>query len=51
MELRELNSEQCQRVLSPALVPQGASTGRPRADDRRTLNGILYVFWSVAVAG
>jgi hypothetical protein len=25
------------------LLPQGARTGRPRADDRRTLNGILYV--------
>jgi transposase len=25
------------------LLPRPAATGRPRADDRRTLNGILYV--------
>lgn len=25
------------------LLPQPAATGRPRADDRRTLNGIIYV--------
>jgi len=25
------------------LLPRPASTGRPRADDRRTLNGIMYV--------
>lgn len=29
-------------LLQP-LLPQKASTGRPRSDDRRTLNGILYV--------
>ena len=25
------------------LLPKGAATGRPRADDRRTIEGILYV--------
>lgn len=29
-------------ILAP-LMPQKAKTGRPRADDRKTLNGILYV--------
>jgi len=29
-------------LLAP-LMPTPAHTGRPRADDRRTLNGILYV--------
>lgn len=29
-------------LLQP-LLPQKAPTGRPRSDDRRTLNGILYV--------
>lgn len=29
-------------LLQP-LLPQKAPTGRPRADDRKTLNGILYV--------
>lgn len=29
-------------ILAPLLPPQ-ARTGRPRADDRATLNGILYV--------
>lgn len=29
-------------VVAP-LLPPGKATGRPRADDRRTLNGILYV--------
>lgn len=29
-------------LLQP-LLPQKAQTGRPRSDDRRTLNGILYV--------
>lgn len=29
-------------ILKP-LMPTHAATGRPRADDRRTLNGILYV--------
>lgn len=29
-------------MLAP-LLPLKAATGRPRADDRKTLNGILYV--------
>jgi transposase len=29
-------------ILAP-LMPLKAATGRPRADDRKTLNGILYV--------
>lgn len=29
-------------ILKP-LMPAPASTGRPRADDRQTLNGIIYV--------
>jgi transposase len=41
MELRELSDEQ-QQFIQPLLPPK-ASTGRPRADDRGTLNGILYV--------
>ena len=41
MESRELSKEQWQ-FIQP-LLPQGARTGRPRADDRRALNGILYV--------
>jgi transposase len=41
MEFRELSDEQWQ-FIQP-LLPQRASTGRPRADDRRTLNGILSV--------
>jgi len=41
MEFRELSDEQWQ-FIQPLLPPK-ASTGRPRADDRRTLNGILYV--------
>jgi transposase len=38
-EFRELSDEQWHQPL----LPPKASTGRPRADDRRTLNGILYV--------
>lgn len=30
------------RCIEP-LLPAKAATGRPRADDRRTINGILYV--------
>src|SRR5438132_1775897 len=29
-------------IVAP-LLPRPAATGRPRADDRRTLNGILHV--------
>jgi transposase len=41
MELRELSDEQWQ-FIQPLLPPR-ARTRRPRADDRRTLNGILYL--------
>jgi transposase len=41
MEFRELSDEQWQ-FIQP-LLPPAARTRRPRADDRRTLNGILYV--------
>jgi transposase len=41
MEFRELSEEQWQ-FIQPLLPPK-ARTGRPRADDRRTLNGILSV--------
>jgi len=41
MEFRELSDEQ--RQFIQPLLPPRACTGRPRADDRRTLNGILYV--------
>lgn len=41
MEFRELSQEQWE-FITPLLPPK-ARTGRPRADDRKTLNGILYV--------
>jgi len=37
----DVSDEQWQ-VLAP-LLPRQGPMGRPRADDRRTLNGILYV--------
>ena len=41
IEFRELNDEQW--VFIEPLLPSRASTGRPRADDRATMNGILFV--------
>jgi transposase len=41
MEFRELRDEQWEFVQP--LLPPRARTGRPMAEDRRTLNGILYV--------
>jgi transposase len=41
MEFRELSDEEWE-LIKPLLPPK-AKTGRPRADDRRVLNGILYV--------
>ena len=41
MKFRELSDEEWS-FLRP-LLPAPAWTGRPRADDRKTLNGILYV--------
>jgi len=37
----ELTDEQWERIR--LLLPPPARTGRPRADDRKVLNGILYV--------
>jgi len=37
----ELTDEQWERIRP--LLPPPAPTGRPRADDRKVLNGILYV--------
>ena len=37
----ELSDKQWE-LIEP-LLPKGAWTGRPRADDRRTINGILWV--------
>ena len=42
MRTTELTDEQWHR-LKPLLPPRRQGRGRPRADDRRTLNGILYV--------
>ena len=36
-------SDQQWAVIEPLLPKQGRGRGRPRANDRRTLNGILYV--------
>jgi len=44
MRFRELTDEEWERIR-PHLPPR-AKTGRPRADDRGTLNGILYVLLS-----
>jgi transposase len=41
MRFTELTDEQW-RLIGPHLPPP-ARTGRPRNDDRRTVNGILYV--------
>jgi len=41
MEFRELSDGEWE-LIRPLLPPK-ARTGRPRADDRRTINGILYV--------
>ncbi len=40
MEFRELSDEEWEVVVKPLLPPR---VGRPRADDRMVLNGILYV--------
>ena len=41
MAFRERSEEQW--AFLPPLLPPKARTGRPRADDRRIINGILYV--------
>jgi transposase len=41
MEFRELSDEEWE-VIKPLLPPR-SRVGGPRADDRRIINGILYV--------
>jgi transposase len=41
MEFHELSDEEWE-IIEPLLPPK-AKVGRPRADDRMVLNGILYV--------
>jgi transposase len=41
MRFQELNDDQ--RAFVEPLLPPEAKEGRPRADDRRTINAILYV--------
>ena len=42
MRRKELSNEQWER-LQPLLPPQKPHTGRPAADHRRILNGILWI--------
>jgi len=42
MSRHELTDEQW-AIIAPLIPKQKPGRGRPRADDRRTLNGILYV--------
>lgn len=42
MNRHELTDEQW-AIIEPLLPKQKPGRGRPRADDRRTLNGIVYV--------
>ena len=44
MTYRELTDEEWERIRPH--LPAKAKTGRPRADDRKTLNGILFVLLS-----
>lgn len=44
MRFEELTDDQW-KLLVPS-IPLPAYTGRPRADDRNCINGILYVFMS-----
>jgi transposase len=41
MEFKEISDEQWEFIRP--LLPSPAKEGRPRADDRRTINAILYV--------
>lgn len=45
MQFRELTDRQWELIKQQCLSPP-AHTGRPRADDRTTVNGILYVLMS-----
>ena len=40
----DLSDAQWKRIKR--CLPTGARTGRPRADDREVINGILYVMWT-----
>lgn len=40
----DLTDAQWKRIKR--LLPKSAGTGRPRADDREVINGILYVLWT-----
>jgi transposase len=40
----DLSDTQWKRIQR--LLPPAARTGRPRADDREVINGILYVLWT-----
>lgn len=40
----DLTDAQWKRIKR--LLPKSARTGRPRADDREVINGILYVMWT-----
>ena len=42
MSRHDLSDEQW-KVIEPLLPPKATGRGRPRADDRKTLNGIIYV--------
>jgi len=44
MEFRELSDEEW-KVIAPLLPPR-ARVGRPRADDRMVMNGILYALFT-----
>jgi len=41
MQLTELTDKQWKMIQK--YVPKPAKTGRPRSDDRKTVNGIIYV--------
>lgn len=41
MKFRKINDEGWEFIKE--FLPPAASTGRPRADDRKVINGILYV--------
>jgi len=41
MQFQELSDKQWKMIQEH--LPKPASTGRPRAEDRTTINGIIYV--------
>jgi transposase len=46
MQFRELTDDRQWDLIRPSSLPRPAYTGRPRADDGMTVNGILYVLMS-----